>query len=111
MGVFDGHGGGSCAQVLAKRLFHYITASLLPPPLLQQYLQDLQDGKHTDLINSFNDKVQLVEDIAGVYKDSFLRFIHDLNNVSISIINAYFFPFETGNVNRYCKKSPIKIAL
>ncbi|XP_044732768.1 pyruvate dehydrogenase [acetyl-transferring]-phosphatase 2, mitochondrial isoform X2 [Chrysoperla carnea] len=80
MGVFDGHGGGSCAQVLAKRLFHYITASLLPPPLLQQYLQDLQDGKHTDLINSFNDKVQLVEDIAGVYKDSFLRFIHDLNN-------------------------------
>jgi pyruvate dehydrogenase phosphatase len=30
LAVFDGHGGGSCADVISRRLFHYIALSLIP---------------------------------------------------------------------------------
>lgn len=83
MGIFDGHGGGSCAQVLAKRLFDYITASLLPPALIEQFHQQLEENKRPDLIESFNDKVSLIEDLANIYKQSFKEYISDLKNVSI----------------------------
>ena len=28
-GIFDGHGGAACGQVVAKRLLHYVAAGLL----------------------------------------------------------------------------------
>ncbi|XP_020295686.1 pyruvate dehydrogenase [acetyl-transferring]-phosphatase 1, mitochondrial isoform X2 [Pseudomyrmex gracilis] len=48
LGVFDGHGGGACAQVVSKRLFHYISACLLPPKILQEYLTAVQSDKKLD---------------------------------------------------------------
>ena len=33
MGVFDGHGGGTCAEVVSQRLYHYICLALSPDPV------------------------------------------------------------------------------
>lgn len=33
LGVFDGHGGGACAEVVSQRLFHYICLALSPDPV------------------------------------------------------------------------------
>lgn len=78
LGVFDGHGGGACAQVVSKRLFHYISACLLPPKLLQQYLNSIGSDKKLELLETFNDKVELVAEIRDLYQTSFLSFVKDL---------------------------------
>lgn len=56
MGVFDGHGGPACAQVISKRLFKYIAAALLPQNLLQKYKE--QEPREP-LIETYNDRVSL----------------------------------------------------
>jgi len=33
VGVFDGHGGGACAELISNRLFHYICLALSPNPV------------------------------------------------------------------------------
>lgn len=78
MGVFDGHGGGACAQVISKRLFYYISACLLPPKLLQQYLNSVNSDKNLELLQTFNDKVEFVAEIKDLYQASFLNFVKDL---------------------------------
>ncbi|XP_020295685.1 pyruvate dehydrogenase [acetyl-transferring]-phosphatase 1, mitochondrial isoform X1 [Pseudomyrmex gracilis] len=78
LGVFDGHGGGACAQVVSKRLFHYISACLLPPKILQEYLTAVQSDKKLELVQTFNDKVEFVAEIKDLYQASFLNFIKDL---------------------------------
>lgn len=78
LGVFDGHGGGACAQVISKRLFHYISACLLPKNLLKQYLDTLRSGRKIELLETFNDKVQFVNEIKDLYRTSFLTFLQDL---------------------------------
>ncbi|XP_015813824.3 pyruvate dehydrogenase [acetyl-transferring]-phosphatase 1, mitochondrial [Nothobranchius furzeri] len=35
-GVFDGHAGSACAQVISQRLFYYITVAMLPLKMLQE---------------------------------------------------------------------------
>lgn len=77
-GVFDGHGGGSCAQVVAKRLFQYIAACLLPPDLLKQYLQSLEKSETAELIESYNDKVEFVDELRNLYLSHFKEFLSDL---------------------------------
>lgn len=80
VGVFDGHGGAACAQVIAKRLFNYISVSLLPPDLLYKYLQSMdQQDPSLQLVESFNDRYDLVEELKGLYHDSFKKFAHDLS--------------------------------
>ncbi|KAK2575674.1 hypothetical protein KPH14_012066 [Odynerus spinipes] len=78
LGVFDGHGGGACAQVISKRLFHYISACLLPSKLLRQYLDSINSNKELELLKTFNDKVDLLSEIKDLYRVSFLRFLQDL---------------------------------
>jgi len=73
MGVFDGHAGGSCAQVLSKRLFEYIAASLLHPDVVQKYSQS-----PTDLLHSFNDNYQLTKVLQDLYSKSLEEFLIDL---------------------------------
>lgn len=82
MGIFDGHGGGACAQVVSKRIFNYIAACLLPPEQLQRYLSSLDAAQPLDLIDSYNEKVQFVEDVRELYKNSFSQFVSDLFKVS-----------------------------
>lgn len=85
MGVFDGHGGGACAQVVAKRLFNYVTACLLPSDSLNQYASTVSNAtsKPPDLIQTYNDKVQFVEDVRGIYEQSFVDFVRELSKVII----------------------------
>ncbi|XP_050448797.1 pyruvate dehydrogenase [acetyl-transferring]-phosphatase 1, mitochondrial [Cataglyphis hispanica] len=78
LGVFDGHGGGACAQVISKRLFYYISACLLPPKLLQQYLNSVNSDKNLELLQTFNDKIEFVAEIKDLYQASFLNFVKDL---------------------------------
>lgn len=79
LGVFDGHGGASCAQVLAKRLPHYVTASLLPPEQLKKYLQSLHGGENINMLKEINDRVILVEDLNKLYHKSFLAFLNEMS--------------------------------
>lgn len=54
LGVFDGHGGPACAQVISKRLLSYIAAALLPLEPLNKYIKE---EANDSLIETFNDKV------------------------------------------------------
>lgn len=77
LGVFDGHGGKDCAQVISKRLFHYVSACLLPPNILKQFLNtDLR--KALKLLKTFNDELKFIEKINDLYETSFLKFVRDL---------------------------------
>ncbi|XP_065353523.1 pyruvate dehydrogenase [acetyl-transferring]-phosphatase 1, mitochondrial [Cloeon dipterum] len=73
LGIFDGHAGGSCAQVLSKRLFKYVAASLLHPEVVHKYSQ-----APTDLIQSFNDNYELAKILEELYSSSFKQFLTDL---------------------------------
>lgn len=76
-GVFDGHGGAACAQVIAKRLFNYITVCLLPSDLLKEYHQSEPKQK---LLEPYNDKLQFYEDLQQLYDTSFKNFVEELAN-------------------------------
>lgn len=78
LGVFDGHGGSTCAQIVSKRLFHYISACLLPTKLLKQYLNTVNSNNKLELLQTFNDKVEFVSEIKDLYQASFLNFVKDL---------------------------------
>lgn len=56
LGIFDGHGGPQCAQVVSKRLFNYIAAALLPADVLIKFRDG--DMSPEKLVETFNNKVQ-----------------------------------------------------
>ncbi|KAF4517785.1 hypothetical protein B566_EDAN002990 [Ephemera danica] len=75
LGVFDGHAGGSCAQVIAKRLFKYIAACLLPTELLNKCI----DSPETpSLLETYNDKVEFVDELKDLYTSSFQKYMKEL---------------------------------
>lgn len=76
--MFDGHGGRTCAQVVSKRLFHYISACLLPTRLLKQYLNTVNSNDKLELLQIFNDKVEFISEIRDLYQASFLTFVKNL---------------------------------
>jgi len=73
LGVFDGHAGGQCAQVMSKRLYHYIAASLLHPDVVQKLTQS-----PTELLQSFNDNYDLDHVLQNLYSTTFDEFLADL---------------------------------
>merc|ERR1740128_248273 len=82
-GIFDGHGGWACGQVVARRLFQYIAAALLPPQELRKHLQALERDDETDpnrhLIRPFNeDHYEVVNDLAKIYGDSYKKYVETL---------------------------------
>lgn len=57
LGVFDGHAGGACAQIVAKRLLRYIGSGLVPVDQLRQLLAD---GARSDsFLQCHNDQVTI----------------------------------------------------
>lgn len=86
--MFDGHGGGACAQVIAKRLFNYMTACLLPHENLLQYVHSAAQPEPPDLLQSYNDKVQFVEDVRDIYKESFVQFVKELAEVPLDLVGS-----------------------
>ncbi|XP_059062356.1 pyruvate dehydrogenase [acetyl-transferring]-phosphatase 1, mitochondrial [Achroia grisella] len=75
MGIFDGHGGPACAQVISKRLLNYVAASLLPLDSLNKYVQE---NPRENLIESYNDRVEIVQDLKLVYENSFKKYLIEL---------------------------------
>ena len=74
-GVFDGHGGRECSQVVSKRLFDYIAAALLPRKQLQEVVEKWQNGEDVPLVQVYNDTSYFVPELQEIYKDSLLRFV------------------------------------
>lgn len=83
LGVFDGHGGGACAQVISKRLMSYISACLLPQNILKIFLESVISGDNPQLLETFNDKAKFINEINKVYEESFVSFLNDLTNNNI----------------------------
>ncbi|KAJ2954330.1 hypothetical protein O0L34_g2588 [Tuta absoluta] len=75
MGVFDGHGGPACAQVISKRLFKYIAAALVPTDVLKDCIEQ---SPRTPFIETFNDKGDIVGDLKALYDDSFNQYLKEL---------------------------------
>ncbi|XP_011501405.1 PREDICTED: pyruvate dehydrogenase [acetyl-transferring]-phosphatase 1, mitochondrial isoform X2 [Ceratosolen solmsi marchali] len=74
-GIFDGHGGNACAQVVCKRLLSYIAVSLTSSNILQTFLESLISGKNLELLETFNDKTKFINELNEIYKTSFIDFI------------------------------------
>lgn len=77
-GIFDGHAGCACAQVLSERLFSYIAVMLSP----LEILEDIRHGKINpcdDLINRFARKdCYLSSDMADMYQTSLQKLSNEL---------------------------------
>ncbi|KAL4122207.1 hypothetical protein QTP88_014580 [Uroleucon formosanum] len=76
-GVFDGHGGASCSHVITKRLFDYICVSLLPKPLLLEYLES-----GSQLVEMRNETFDLVGELKTLYAKSLKSYVLKLINES-----------------------------
>ncbi|KAL1117087.1 hypothetical protein AAG570_004415 [Ranatra chinensis] len=79
-GVFDGHGGPRCAEIVSNRLLSYIAASLLPHSTLNEYLAS-SDGKKgpMDFIEHYNENdYRISEREASVYAKSFKTYVVQL---------------------------------
>lgn len=69
-GVFDGHSGPACAQILAKRLFDYICAGLLSKDILQKYAMSLE-GKN--FVHKFKILISDLKFIISLMNPSFFE--------------------------------------
>lgn len=78
-GVFDGHVSPACAQVLAKRMFHYVDATLLPKDKLKSIIEQ----KDLNLVKNFNDNYEFVTELKEKYEKSLLRHMDILSNKEI----------------------------
>lgn len=75
-GVFDGHAGFSCAQVICKRLMRYIAASLLPSNLLKEKIAE--GAKSNSFLECHNDKVDFIPEVNEIYEKSFAQYTRSL---------------------------------
>ncbi|KAF7989920.1 hypothetical protein HCN44_008594 [Aphidius gifuensis] len=80
LGIFDGHGGGACAQVISKRLPAYIAGCLLPTDSLKKILgvQKHPAKLRDHLLEFYNDNTDFVSNISKLYNESFLSFLKEL---------------------------------
>uniref|UniRef100_A0A0A9WX38 [Pyruvate dehydrogenase [acetyl-transferring]]-phosphatase 1, mitochondrial n=3 Tax=Lygus hesperus TaxID=30085 RepID=A0A0A9WX38_LYGHE len=83
IGVFDGHAGAACAQVLAKRLFKYVSASLLPAEDIIKLNSTLQETE-TRIIDYYNDRYEFVQELKALYSRSFNKYVDDLSKAYTS---------------------------
>lgn len=54
-GIFDGHGGPACSQVISKRLLRYIAASLIDRKILKEQID--KGCNSQSFLKCHNDKV------------------------------------------------------
>ncbi|XP_076061984.1 pyruvate dehydrogenase [acetyl-transferring]-phosphatase 1-like protein, mitochondrial isoform X2 [Oratosquilla oratoria] len=79
-GVFDGHAGPECSIVVAKRLFDYVAAALLPKSSLQRLLATWKNGECAALTHMYNDTADFVPEVQKVYQESLRNYCQDLLN-------------------------------
>ncbi|XP_071541542.1 pyruvate dehydrogenase [acetyl-transferring]-phosphatase 1, mitochondrial [Panulirus ornatus] len=77
-GVFDGHGGPECSQVVAKRLFDYVAAALLPRAELRRVVSEWKAGGRVPLTQVYNDPSQFVVELQEIYDASLLSYCDTL---------------------------------
>lgn len=76
VGIFDGHAGGTCAQVVSKRLLRYLAASLIPQSILREQMSN--GAKSSSFLQCHNDKHDFVEELRDLYENSFKNFTNEL---------------------------------
>ncbi|KAH8400308.1 hypothetical protein KR215_010056 [Drosophila sulfurigaster] len=76
-GVFDGHGGAACGQVVSKRLLRYISAGTLPRQVLREQMK--QGCTSQSFLKCHNDNVDFVSEIRPIYENSFQQYIKRLS--------------------------------
>lgn len=81
VGVFDGHAGPACAQVVSKGILRYLAASLTDSEELRNQILN-HNAKSYSFLNCLNDKLEFVPEIRDIYEQSFARFAHELINTS-----------------------------
>lgn len=93
-GVFDGHAGPSCAQIICKRLMRYIAASLVKPDVLKCKLNE--GAKSNSFLHCHNDKVDFVPELNDIFEKSFAQYAHSLCyedesnfQISVALQNAF----------------------
>ncbi|XP_063700709.1 pyruvate dehydrogenase [acetyl-transferring]-phosphatase 1, mitochondrial isoform X2 [Culicoides brevitarsis] len=94
VGVFDGHGGPACSQVVSKRIMRMIATSLMPKNLLKTYDQ----SQNNIFASCLNDSFEFVDELKHIYEESFAKYVADLINDSLydthditeKIKNAFF---------------------
>nr|XP_016923205.1 pyruvate dehydrogenase [acetyl-transferring]-phosphatase 1, mitochondrial [Drosophila suzukii] len=91
-GIFDGHGGASCGQVVSKRLLRYVSAATLPRQVLREQMK--QNCSSQSFLKCHNDNVDFVSEIKPIYEASFLKYIKQLTetpqrDVASELVNAF----------------------
>ena len=101
LAVFDGHGGGSCADVICQRLFHYIAISLMPNPKSFSYetignlVENLSlcPNPHDILKHKYDKKAVefLIDTVSQKERKALETFSNEIKqcDVSDAIINAF----------------------
>ncbi|XP_013794239.1 pyruvate dehydrogenase [acetyl-transferring]-phosphatase 1, mitochondrial-like isoform X1 [Limulus polyphemus] len=69
-GIFDGHGGNECANLISHRLLDYVALSILPENLLKEYLDYLHSGIEPVLVEKINDPVDLTDFQRQLHRES-----------------------------------------
>ncbi|KAL9695459.1 hypothetical protein quinque_014744 [Culex quinquefasciatus] len=82
LGIFDGHAGPACSQVISKRLMRYLAASLVPPDDLKTHLQN--GAQSQSFVDCHNDKLEFVSEIKDIYERSFEIFANELTNTTLA---------------------------
>lgn len=79
-GIYDGHGGAACGQVVAKRLLNYISAGFLSPLDLEKHITALEAESPADLLEYFNVNFELVQDLRDLYQRSYIEYLMKLKS-------------------------------
>ena len=103
-GVFDGHGGPWCSDVVDQRLFEYIAVSLLPPKDLQVIMKKgkslISNSPASSLSSSNTIASMLLHSYHSPYKDlrsSKIKEIHQMNLVKH--IEEVYTSFDSDNTD------------
>ncbi|XP_016981564.1 pyruvate dehydrogenase [acetyl-transferring]-phosphatase 1, mitochondrial [Drosophila rhopaloa] len=91
-GIFDGHAGAACGQVVSKRLLRYVSAATLPRQVLREQMK--QGCSSQSFLKCHNDNVDFVSEIKPIYEASFLKYIKQLTetpqrDVSSELVHAF----------------------
>jgi len=91
-GIFDGHAGAACGQVVSKRLLRYVSAATLPRQVLREQMKQGADSQ--SFLKCHNDNVDFVSMIKPMYEASFLKYVNQLletpqRDVSSELVNAF----------------------
>ncbi|XP_053948383.1 pyruvate dehydrogenase [acetyl-transferring]-phosphatase 1, mitochondrial isoform X1 [Anastrepha ludens] len=91
-GVFDGHGGPACSQVISKRLLRYVAAGVIDRTTLKEVVA--KEYNSQSFLKCHNDKADFVNEIKTIYEDSFRDYVQIISSqtvekISIEITNAF----------------------